>query len=425
MKSFIRRLLGLSEPQQPAATATAAKAEAARVPQGMEDEFARLDALDAGRGKDAVVVRLQFQVPLRDAEHPRSWLGGGPAMAEDIAWPEVNGEAARFLGQICCADLPADLWGGTGPRDGWLALFIHPRGVVVKHIATLGPWRERPGEAGDDLWLPYMVRNSKAGVAPILTRPRWPVDLIAVRPGDADWRMPGPRNIMRELYTSSYDVASPEHRPFDRNSTIEMLAMIEGGINTRTAGMVQHEQTQTTSDENPSRSQAKRAALEAVLPAVADFLTGVSATPTVSADEIEGIMQQLSAISVPDRSGGLVSLTQHPGASWLWAWDFTERRLELAKHAYCRDPAALPEPARSFCEGIWREIARGEMAVMGQVPGGEVDHFDPRTDVALVEFRSTDLIGWNFGDVSNLLLGIRRDDLAAGRFDSVRAETPN
>ena len=47
------------------------------------------------------------------------------------------------------------------------------------------------------------------------------------------------------------------------------------------------------------------------------------------------------------------------------------------------------------------------------------------TDVALIELRSTNLIGWNFGDVSNLFLSLGRDDLAAGRFDRVVAETPN
>jgi hypothetical protein len=426
MKNFIRSLLGLSGRREPATSAPAAKATGAYpAPPGLEDEFARLDALDAGRGQEAVAVRLQPQVPLRDAESPRSWLGGGPAMADDIAWPEVDGVATRFLGQICCADLPADLWGGIGPRDGWLALFIHPTGVVVKHLATLGPWRERPGEAGDDLWLPYHWRRPKAGLAQLVERPRWPVDLVAVRPGEPDWQMPGSSKIIRELYLAGHDAAAPEHRPFDRNSTLEMLAMIEGSINDRMAAMVEREGKQATTDEQRSQSQAQRAILEAVLPPVVDLLARARALPAVSADEIADIMQQLSAIMVPDRAGGLASLTLHPAASWLWVWDFEERRLELAKQVYCGDPAALPEPARSYCEAIWKSVALGEMAVMGQMPAGNLDQFDPRSEVALVEFRSTDLIGWNFGDVSNLLLGIRRDDLTAGRFDRVTAETPN
>jgi hypothetical protein len=88
------------------------------------------------------------------------------------------------------------------------------------------------------------------------------------------------------------------------------------------------------------------------------------------------------------------------------------------------------EDPRSWLGGgpamaIWRQVADGEMAVMGQVTDGQVEEFDGRTDVALVELRSTNLIGWNFGDVSNLFLSLNRDDLAAGRFDRAVSEIPN
>ena len=423
MKNFIRSLFGLGKPSKPAASPGTAATRTSYPPE-VEDEFARLDALDEARGKEAVVVYLRPQVPLRDAEHPRSWLGGGPAMAEDVAWPEVDGVATRFIGQICCADLPDELWDGVGPREGWLALFVHSKGVVVKHLSVLGPWRERPDGSDSDDWLPYMVGHPQAGLAPIRERPRWPVDLIAVRPGEPKLWKPH-SSVMHQLYAATHDAASPEHRPFDRNSTLEMLAMIERRIDERLAAMVQRERDQATTDEQRGQSQRRRAALEVVLPPVRDLAERVRAVPALAEDDIADIMQQLSAISVPDKSDGTTSLTQHPGASWLWVWDFEERRLELAKQVYSRDPAALPEPARSYCEAIWRQVADGEMATMGQVTRGHVEEFDGRTDVALIELRSTDLIGWNFGDVSNLFLSLGRDDLAAGRFDRVVAETPN
>ena len=117
MQNFSRSLLGLSKPGKPAPP-TPPQAETSRMMDGMIDQLAALTALEDARNTEAVVVRLQPQIPLRDADHPRSWLGGGPAMAETVAWPVVDCEATRFIGQICCADLPAYLWGRLGPRAG-------------------------------------------------------------------------------------------------------------------------------------------------------------------------------------------------------------------------------------------------------------------------------------------------------------------
>lgn len=419
MNSFIRRLLGLSEPRRPAPPSPQ-QAESSRAIGGMIDQFAALTALDDARNTEAVVMRLQPQIPLRDADHPRSWLGGGPAMAESVAWPVVDGEPARFLAQICCADLPADLWDGLGPRQGWLAAFIHPRRVVVLHLDGLGPWRTRPGEPGEDPWLPYFARNPHPGVAPMRERPRWPLDLVAVRPGGPDPRTPGRSTIMRDIYKRGHDVRDAEHRPFDRTSTVEMLAMIEGSIAQRLEAMTTYEQ-QATDEDARSKSAARRATLEAALPPVRALVARVGAMPTLNQTDIGAIVDELGAITVTSQAGEPVPLTRHPGASWIWVWNFEERRLALARHAYCEDPNSLPGPTRSYCEAIWRETAGYEMAGTGHVPFGNVDDFDPRTDVTLLELPSTDLIGWNFGDVNNLVVAIGKDDLAAGRFDRVRS----
>lgn len=418
MKNFIRSLLGLSKPGKPAPP-TPPQAETSRMMDGMIDQLAALTALEDARNTEAVVVRLQPQIPLRDADHPRSWLGGGPAMAETVAWPVVDGEATRFIGQICCADLPADLWGGLGPRAGWLALFIHPKRVVALHLDELGPWRACRGEPGEDLWLPYLARKGYPGVAPMRERPRWPVDLVAVRPGGPDPRTPGRSKIMREIYKRGHDVRDAEHRPFDRNSTLEMLAMIEGGIVERLAAMTAREQKAATSEDERSKSAARRGPLEAALPTVRAIAERVRGTPTLTEDDIGAITAELSAIAVPGKTDEPEPLTNHPAASWIW--NFEERRLALARHAYCADPDSLPEPTRAYCEAIWREMAGYEMAGMGHVPFGNIDDFDPRSDVTLLELPSTDLIGWTFGDVNNLVVCIGKDDLAAGRFDRVRA----
>ncbi len=99
-----------------------------------------------------VAARLEKLVPT-NPDSP-SWLGGRPRMPASIDWPRHEGEPMGFLAQIHCGDLPKDLWGGVGPRSGWLVFFIgrtsstggklRPNGTIpmrVLHIDALGPDR--------------------------------------------------------------------------------------------------------------------------------------------------------------------------------------------------------------------------------------------------------------------------------------------
>lgn len=151
------------------------------------------------RATESVSVVLRRQVPPR-AEAPRSWLGGLPMMPAHVAWPrsisaefpERGERPLHFMAQIACADLPPQLWGGLGPRHGWLLLFIDPNqyqpdgpdALRVMHIETLGSERAAPADLGpvddgehrgsDD----YEYCRSPADIPS--TWRRWPVDLVAV-----------------------------------------------------------------------------------------------------------------------------------------------------------------------------------------------------------------------------------------------------
>lgn len=140
-----------------------------------------------------VSVVLRRQIPPRD-EGPRSWLGGLPMLPDGVEWPRgVNPEKAEagavplhFAAQIACADLPADLWGGLGPRQGWLLLFVNPNLSTnedpgtwrILHTSELGAEREPPADIGPTHDGVY------TGGSEWLIRPdrwrRWPVDLVAV-----------------------------------------------------------------------------------------------------------------------------------------------------------------------------------------------------------------------------------------------------
>src|SRR3546814_2344751 len=114
----------------------------------------RRAVLRAPNRAPAEQVRHIPRIPPGDAVGTRSRLGGRPRLPADMDWPRIDGVKGDFLAQIACADLPADLWDGLGPRTGWLAIFAHPETGVGSaiHVAEEGPPREPPQGAGNALF---------------------------------------------------------------------------------------------------------------------------------------------------------------------------------------------------------------------------------------------------------------------------------
>ena len=150
-------------------------------------------------GDDALETLPQFAVGLRitkrlPPEPSTSWFGGCPRLPVDEPWPtDPAGRPLVFVAQLCCSDFPDELWGGTGPRSGWLAVFVGGTGgegrfgesveAQVIHVASLGPEREPPEAAID--WL----RPADVDLLTPQERrlPRWPVSFYP-HPEGADDR---------------------------------------------------------------------------------------------------------------------------------------------------------------------------------------------------------------------------------------------
>ena len=172
--------------------------------------------------EEVLSLVLVRQIPPRFDEAPRSWLGGLPMMPDDVEWPRSvaperidEGEVPlHFVAQIACADFPEELWGGVGPRSGWLLLFLNPhdsqgddpRLFRVLHTAELGNERQPP----DDL---RPVESEECGDSDYRwcatpddipsTWRRWPVDLVTVpnEAHDNGYRMiVTPNNFSAKLY---------------------------------------------------------------------------------------------------------------------------------------------------------------------------------------------------------------------------------
>ncbi len=141
---------------------------------------------------EGISVALRRQVPIRFDEDANSWIGGLPKMPVEVEWPHAKPKKPlHFMAQIKCADLPHELWGGLGPRTGWLLLFADMEALTdqikrpfarVLHIAELGP------EAAPPPGL-YFARSNVGDVSKLKgTLPgvqrrhfrKWPIDLVPV-----------------------------------------------------------------------------------------------------------------------------------------------------------------------------------------------------------------------------------------------------
>lgn len=127
-----------------------------------------------------VAARLDPLVPIPDGHLLRSWIGGNPRLPDPFVWPERGGVPYYFLAQVDCSELPEDLWGGRGPRSGWLAFFCSGEGRIASkaiHTATLGPERHAP--AGQASWLHHDYDVHKHGLDKMFSAsPEWPVRVM-------------------------------------------------------------------------------------------------------------------------------------------------------------------------------------------------------------------------------------------------------
>jgi hypothetical protein len=109
--------------------------------------------------EEVVSLVLVRQVPPRFDEEPRNWLGGLPMMpttSNGRARLPRTARRGRSAASLRRANIlrrfPEDLWGGVGPRTGWLLLFLNPhdsqgddpRLFRVIHTSELGSERQPP-----------------------------------------------------------------------------------------------------------------------------------------------------------------------------------------------------------------------------------------------------------------------------------------
>ncbi|MET1415947.1 DUF1963 domain-containing protein [Roseibium sp. HPY-6] len=239
--------------QEPVTSPAVKAPAAARVPLPASNSH-RTDVQDMPETVlETVSVVLRRQVPIRGDEAPRSWFGGLPMMPENVPWPTSisrdqpqKGEfPLHFLAQLSCADLPEDLWGGLGPRSGWLLFFFDPNscepesggeGYRVIYTKTLGVERQAPADLGpvyDGTYSGPQYRHLEGVDAIPDTWRRWPVDFVTVPNRvieDSGFARVTPEHFEETLYPGQEHCESerpPVPEPFTQQMILAVLTSIE------------------------------------------------------------------------------------------------------------------------------------------------------------------------------------------------------
>ena len=392
-------------------------------------------------GAEKVTLRLVPQIPPRDAISTNSWLGGRPRLPTGMEWPKIDDQPTDFLAQINCADLPRDLWGGLGPRDGTLAFFIHRRRYEMRvlHLRDNGAPVAPPYTLNDpEGWFGSHGGLGLGDLASFAARafPEWPVDLIAVRPGEADPRSEAdPQEPSAALYDRGYDIADPAFHPFDWGSMTAMVALLE----MRLDRLMTEAAPPAGADAEDVAEMKKRAAINHEARMRAEEIIAIvhdsAARAVFSATDATAVMAGLHAIhwakairAVDPDTGAerletiTLPLTTHRADANLWVHDYQTILFDRAKHAWCANPDNLSAPTRAFFEPYWRDLAAREMAAMGHEPFRHILDYDEERDEVLLELPTSGLMSRRFGDNDNLVVTIDKADLAIGAFSKLRVQ---
>lgn len=450
---------------------------------GLTAQVQHEQELVAARGKEPMSARLVPQVPVRERDHPKAWIGGGARLPSGMAWPEISGSALQLLAQIDCAQLPAELWGRLGPRRGWLAIFLDPKSLDAKvmHFFEAGDFKPSPPVLQDCniVGCDGYKRAEASGYTWGFSR--WLVDIVPVVQGDNDPRQEGRSQIRHERYGQRHDVVIEHRWPFDW-STMQMMmdtalaayerAMPNGPRDfLKPEALAKSEQAITDAERGGAKAEElarmrveydERRAMAAVhefalengaavverLRALKDQVYSMATNQAFSAEAVAPILADMQAMtwmhkSVPPfyRDGQKLSdiqrlkegvgvfalpLTTHdPSAAPTWVHDFETRLLDAAKPIYLHDPGVLPAALVADCEKVWSAEAAREIGGMGHVPWGYVHEFDDDTDVTLIELPSSYLVGWMFGDVYSLVITVKKDDLSRNDFSRPLVQITN
>ncbi|MEM1234092.1 MAG: DUF1963 domain-containing protein, partial [Pseudomonadota bacterium] len=326
-----------------------------------------------------------------------------------------------FAAQVALADLPDSLWGGLGPRQGSLALFLPDGGNLGRDTRVLhltGPLERRdwpPITTGFDYGhkgnvARDILRDIQGGVAP--HPPRFD---LSMEPLGADPAMlrPVPADRAREDLREVKDLRNAAITPFDRASALALVLA---------HARVQQTALSARTFREPASTLDSRAAALAVLKAVEATVLSEEAFSPEAADALFDVLSSIETEHVRSagNGGGIAyrPILRDPRArpSYLVAFEM------LVQTRLRTDPASVPRDVLARFEAIWQADQARDYATMGGRPHGGYERGQGADTVFLLELTSSERIGWQFGDGRHLGLFMSAGDLSEGRFDRAWAD---
>lgn len=324
--------------------AVEAQAHAAPEPSPIADNPISGHAVPVGQ------ARLVAQIPPRDAILTRNWVGGRPRLPDAMPWPRIDGTDADFIAQIACADLPAGLWDGLGPRTGALAFFVHPEtgAATALHLPEVGPPRAAPKPVGRAYFRPAGLDDDALHRLAVRAFPEWAVD---VRGPDAPDTPAGVDAADAFFAATGYDLADPAFHPFDWPTMTALAALLAARLPALETGTppppdASDELTEALADAAATNRDAAERAREIL--AIIDESAGQAG---FSASDASAVMTALHAIhwsrvvvesdaeSGEDRTETItLPLTRHHPDADLWVSDYRALLFDHARHRWCADP---------------------------------------------------------------------------------------
>jgi hypothetical protein len=367
-------------------------------------------------------------LPLAAGENYRSWLGGCPHLPDPFSWPQRDGKPLNFLGQIDCAALPRGIWGGVGPRTGWLAFFVGmAEGICaeVVHAPQLGPKRTPPAKSRF-----YFLPSMLGAVPEVYDEiPQWPVDVVACADGDPD---PYQSIVTNPALHPEIDLGQAQFQPYDWDTFLALLKTAKAAASSNINFNTRYLLSDLARANLPEPDVAVRErVLNAATPRLQRCRDAIAAN-----EQIERGLTALIGKADASRAAPFL-MTQWADAFAMvqapeigephWTTEYDAIRYRLAALAYSRDPASLPDTVRSYFEARWKNDRNYEIASMGGLPHGwsydMLENVDTR--VMLLELPTSKMFGWQWGDVNNVVLSLPVDELRRNIYRDVRCDITN
>lgn len=401
------------------------------------------------------------------------WLGGSPRLPDDIRLSASDDTV--FLAQINCSCIPAELWGGLGPRSGYLVFFVsldesfhhHPK---VLHVDEFGSPRVGPDIHNSDWHLHSMGDHIQfpPGLKP--GEICFPLESRVINCVDELPNLESPHlNCLRK----GFSLNQPEMQPFDWPTTLSLLQHAISHVESellkipeqidRLVIEQQDIRDKASEDENTIEQGRQRqldidqeiAALKSIqldhenvkvqLELIYEKTVSESQASEFSVDGIAHLISSLGEIEIsqlvyerePERwvhakTVRFVKLptTDHylvnksnKGNYWLAKYE--RYRYKAIKDVYERDPDAISDQIKQYAEQSWNAALYRESVNIQNFPVGYVYDFDSESEVVLLELPTSRLLQWKWGDMYNLVFIIDKDDLNNGNYENVRTFISN